>query len=63
MAITPHGTARRYLHQHDWAQRAWRRGLTSINQRRDILGQYRNADGVTHGFLLTGFQPACVASN
>ncbi len=37
-------------------------GLTSINQRRDILGRYRKADGVTHGFLLVGFQPACVST-
>ena len=36
-------------------------GATSINQRRDILGRYRKADGVTHGFLLLGFQPACIA--
>ena len=37
-------------------------GVTSINQRRDILGRYRKADGVTHGFLLVGFRPACVAT-
>ncbi len=38
-------------------------GLTSINQRRDIIGRYRMADGVTHGFLLVGFQQACVAGD
>lgn len=37
-------------------------GATSINQRRDILGRYRKADGVTHGFLLVGFQPSCVST-
>ncbi len=34
-------------------------GATGIDQRRNILGRYRNADGVTHGFLLTGFRRAC----
>ena len=38
-------------------------GAAAINQRRDILGRYRNADGVTHGFLLTGFQPPCVTGD
>ncbi len=33
---------------------------TSINQRGDILGSFRKADGIFHGFLLTGFQPSCI---
>ncbi len=35
-------------------------GATGINQRGDtIVGRYRNADGVTHGFIMVGFRPAC----
>ncbi len=37
-------------------------GAASMNDRGDIVGRYQNADGVFHGFLLSGFQPACVAS-
>lgn len=33
-----------------------------MTQRGDILGLYQNADGVFHGFLATGFRPACVAA-
>jgi uncharacterized protein (TIGR03437 family) len=39
--------------------RATYTGATAINQRGDILGRYRNADNVFHGFLIAGFQPAC----
>ena len=37
-------------------------GATGINQHGDILGRYTNADGVFHGFLMTGFRQACVAT-
>ena len=33
----------------------------AINQRGDILGRYV-ADGLTRGFLLVGFRPACVGN-
>jgi hypothetical protein len=31
-------------------------GATAIAPRGDILGRYRNTDGVSHGFLLVGFR-------
>jgi uncharacterized membrane protein len=34
----------------------------AINQGGDIVGRY-TIDGVTHGYLLVGFRPACVAGN
>ena len=33
----------------------------SMNERGDMVGRYQNADGVFHGFLLSGFQSGCVA--
>ena len=38
-------------------------GATATNSRGDILGRYRNADGVFQGFLLVGFRPACAAGS
>lgn len=37
-------------------------GAASMNERGDIVGRYQNADGVFHGFLLSGFQSGCVAN-
>ena len=37
-------------------------GSASVNARGVIVGRYQNADGVFHGFLLSGFQPGCVSS-
>jgi len=38
-------------------------GLTMIDARGTILGRYRTAaDNQFHGFLLTGFRPACLAN-
>ena len=34
-------------------------GPASMNERGDIVGRYQNADGVFHGFLLSGFQVGC----
>jgi len=34
---------------------------TAINQRGDIVGRYV-ADGLTRGFLLVGFRPACAGN-
>jgi hypothetical protein len=34
----------------------------AINQGGDIVGRY-TIDGVTHGYLLVGLRPACVAGN
>ena len=36
-------------------------GLTAINKSGAIVGRFQSADGVFHGFLLTGFQPPCPA--
>src|SRR5262249_32204365 len=36
-------------------------GSAAMNERGDIVGRYQNADGASHGFLLSGLQPACVA--
>jgi uncharacterized membrane protein len=37
-------------------------GATAISPNGDILGRYRDANNVTHGFLLVGFRLACVSS-
>ena len=37
-------------------------GAASMNERGDIVGRYQNADGLFHGFLLSGFQSGCVAN-
>ena len=34
-------------------------GAGAINERGDIVGRYYNADGLYHGFLLTGVLPEC----
>ncbi len=38
-------------------------GAASMNERGDIVGRYQTAESTTafHGFLLSGFQPGCVA--
>jgi len=37
-------------------------GGTAINLRGDIVGRYRDANNVFHGFLLVGFRLSCVSS-
>jgi hypothetical protein len=34
-------------------------GATAISSHGDIVGRYRDANNVFHGFLLTGFRLAC----
>ena len=36
-------------------------GVGAINDRGDIVGRYANADGILHGFLLTGVLPECIS--
>jgi uncharacterized membrane protein len=37
-------------------------GATAISPRGDIVGRYRDANNVFHGFMLVGFRLACVSS-
>ena len=36
-------------------------GATAISLRGDIVGRYRDANNVFHGFMLVGFRLACVS--